>query len=63
LVLGKPALATPRSKLVGKNSVQWRLAILRKTLEDSVELIGAFEHLALRLFFMVEIFLQLLRHR
>jgi len=41
---------------------QW-LAILKSILEDLTEVIGALEHLALRIFFMVEILLQLLRHR
>jgi hypothetical protein len=47
--------------LAGK-TVQWRLAILKRVLHESTEVIGALEHLALRIFFMVEVFLQLFKY-
>ena len=41
---------------------QW-LAVLKSNLETLIEVVAALEHLALRIFFIVEVFLLLLRHR
>jgi hypothetical protein len=39
------------------------LAILKRRLNETTDIIGALEHLALRLFFMVEVFIKLFKNR
>jgi hypothetical protein len=39
------------------------LAILKRRLDETTDTIGALEHLALRIFFMVELLIRLLKNR
>jgi hypothetical protein len=49
-------LPTPKSVASG-------LAVLKNNLETLTEILAALEHLVLRVFFLVEVFILLLRHR
>jgi hypothetical protein len=39
------------------------LAILKKRLNETTDIVGALEHLALRIFFMVEVIIRLFKNR
>ena len=53
----------PAEPLVAKKRNKGLLAILKRRLNETTEIIGALEHLALRVFFIVEVFLRLFKNR
>jgi hypothetical protein len=53
----------PAEPLVAKKRNNGLLAILKRRLNETTEIIGALEHLALRVFFIVEVFLRLFKNR
>jgi hypothetical protein len=61
--LEKPALASHTTTLPAHKKWDNGLTILKRKLQETTEIIGALEHLALRVFFMVEVFLRLFRNR
>jgi len=49
--------------LTAKRQRHGLLAILKKRLKETTDIIGALEHLALRIFFMVEVIIRLFKNR
>jgi hypothetical protein len=58
----KSALVIRSEPLAAKKRLNGLLAIQRR-LKETTEIVGALEHLALRIFFIVEVFLRLFKDR
>jgi len=58
-----PRSGTRKNHLARHKKSDNGLAILKRQLSDITEIVGCLEHLALRLFFMVEVLLHLFRNR